>query len=77
MWIGTIAGAVFVAVGVLGAAAPAAAVPQPFAAETVEEVAVRLLVEAGTPRRVAADVISGLVRAPRNELYRGSLQRPD
>ena len=57
MWIGTIAGAVFVAVGVLGAAAPAAAVPQPFAAETVEEVAVRLLVEGGKLLVGANDVV--------------------
>jgi len=35
--------------------------------------AVRRLVEGGTPRRLAADVVSGLVRTPRNELYRGSL----
>ena len=39
--------------------------------------AVRLLGEAGAPRRVAADVVSGLVNASRNELYRGSLDRPD
>jgi 16S rRNA (cytidine1402-2'-O)-methyltransferase len=31
------------------------------------------LVEAGTPRRVAADVVSRLTEIPRNDLYRGSL----
>jgi 16S rRNA (cytidine1402-2'-O)-methyltransferase len=31
------------------------------------------LVEAGTPRRVAADVVARLTDASRNELYRGSL----
>ncbi len=39
--------------------------------------AVRLLVEAGAARRVAADVVSGLVQLPRNALYRGSLERAD
>ena len=39
--------------------------------------AVRRLVEAGTPRRLAADVVSGLVRTPRNELYRASLDDAD
>ena len=31
------------------------------------------LVEAGTPRRVAAEVVSRLTAIPRNDLYRGSL----
>jgi 16S rRNA (cytidine1402-2'-O)-methyltransferase len=35
--------------------------------------AVAELVEAGTPRRVAADVVARLTDASRNELYRGSL----
>jgi 16S rRNA (cytidine1402-2'-O)-methyltransferase len=35
--------------------------------------AVAALVEAGTPRRVAADVVARLTDASRNELYRGSL----
>jgi len=39
--------------------------------------AVRRLVEGGTPRRLAADVVSGLVRTPRNELYRASLDDAD
>ena len=39
--------------------------------------AVRRLVEGGAPRRVAADVVSGLVRTPRNELYRASLDAAD
>jgi 16S rRNA (cytidine1402-2'-O)-methyltransferase len=39
--------------------------------------AVRRLVEAGAARRVAADVVSGLVGTPRNELYRASLDRAD
>ena len=39
--------------------------------------AVRLLVGAGAPRRVAADVVAGLVQRPRNELYRGSLDHAD
>ncbi len=39
--------------------------------------AVRRLVEAGAARRVAADVVSGLVQLPRNALYRGSLERAD
>jgi 16S rRNA (cytidine1402-2'-O)-methyltransferase len=48
------------------------------AAESVDAVdAVRRLVEAGARRRVAADVVSGLVHAPRNELYRASLDAPD
>ena len=37
------------------------------------EAAVSALVQAGTPRRVAADVVSGLTGVPRNRLYRGSL----
>jgi 16S rRNA (cytidine1402-2'-O)-methyltransferase len=40
-------------------------------------VAVRRLVEAGAARRVAADVVSGLVGTSRNELYRASLDRAD
>ena len=39
--------------------------------------AVRRLVEGGAPRRLAADVVSGLVRTPRNELYRSSLDSAD
>jgi 16S rRNA (cytidine1402-2'-O)-methyltransferase len=39
--------------------------------------AVRRLVDAGAPRRVAADIVSGLVQTPRNELYRASLDRAD
>ena len=35
--------------------------------------AVAELIEAGTPRRVAADVVARLTDASRNELYRGSL----
>jgi len=35
--------------------------------------AVAALVAAGTPRRLAVEVVSGLSGAPRNELYRGSL----
>jgi 16S rRNA (cytidine1402-2'-O)-methyltransferase len=35
--------------------------------------AVADLVEAGTPRKVAAEVVSGLSGVPRNELYRSSL----
>jgi 16S rRNA (cytidine1402-2'-O)-methyltransferase len=35
--------------------------------------AVARLVEAGTPRRVAVEVVAGLVGMSRNELYRGSL----
>lgn len=35
--------------------------------------AVDLLVAAGTPRKVAAEVVSGLTGVPRNELYRSSL----
>jgi 16S rRNA (cytidine1402-2'-O)-methyltransferase len=35
--------------------------------------AVAALVEAGTPRRVAADVVSRLTDVSRNDLYRGSL----
>jgi 16S rRNA (cytidine1402-2'-O)-methyltransferase len=35
--------------------------------------AVARLVEAGTPRRVAAEVVAGLLGASKNELYRGSL----
>ena len=37
------------------------------------QAAVAELVSAGTPRRVAADVVARLTDAPRNELYRGSL----
>jgi 16S rRNA (cytidine1402-2'-O)-methyltransferase len=40
-------------------------------------VAVRRLVAAGAPRRLAADVVSELARAPRNELYRASLDPAD
>jgi hypothetical protein len=43
----------------MGAAAPAAAVAD--------------LVAAGTPRRVAVDVVARLTGAPRNALYRSSL----
>jgi 16S rRNA (cytidine1402-2'-O)-methyltransferase len=39
--------------------------------------AVRLLVDAGAARRVAADVVAELAGTPRNELYRRSLERPD
>ena len=39
--------------------------------------AVRRLVEGGAPRRLAADVVSGLVGTPRNELYRASLDSAD
>jgi 16S rRNA (cytidine1402-2'-O)-methyltransferase len=39
--------------------------------------AVRRLVDAGAARRVAADVVAELARAPRNDLYRRSLERPD
>jgi 16S rRNA (cytidine1402-2'-O)-methyltransferase len=35
--------------------------------------AVAALVEAGTPRRVAAEVVARLTDVPRNDLYRGSL----
>ena len=35
--------------------------------------AVDRLVEAGTPRRVASEVVSGLTGVPRNDLYRSSL----
>jgi 16S rRNA (cytidine1402-2'-O)-methyltransferase len=40
-------------------------------------VAVRRLVAAGAPRRLAAVVVSELARAPRNELYRASLDPAD
>jgi len=39
--------------------------------------AVLVLVAAGAPRRIAAEVVSGLARVPRNELYRGSLDHAD
>ena len=39
--------------------------------------AVRELVAAGAPRRAAADIVGRLLGLPRNELYRGSLARPD
>ena len=39
--------------------------------------AVQELVAAGAPRRTVADVLGGLLGLPRNELYRGSLARPD
>lgn len=39
--------------------------------------AVRRLVGAGAARRVAADVVAGLSRTSRNELYRASLAEPD
>lgn len=39
--------------------------------------AVRELVAAGAARRAAADTVGRLLRLPRNELYRGSLARPD
>src|SRR5262245_57833370 len=39
--------------------------------------AVRRLVAGGAPRRLAADVVSGLARTPRNELYRASLDAAD
>ena len=39
--------------------------------------AVRRLVAGGTPRRLAADVVAELARAPRNELYRASLGPAD
>lgn len=39
--------------------------------------AVRRLVAAGAARRVAVDVVAGVARTPRNELYRASLERPD
>src|SRR5262245_33234604 len=57
MLVGTIAGALFIAVGVLGASAPAEAAPQPFAAETVETVAVRMLVEGGKLLVGANDIV--------------------
>jgi 16S rRNA (cytidine1402-2'-O)-methyltransferase len=38
--------------------------------------AVQRLVAGGAPRRLAADVVSGLARSSRNELYRASLDRP-
>jgi 16S rRNA (cytidine1402-2'-O)-methyltransferase len=47
------------------------------AAAAAAAAAVRRLVEAGAARRVAADVVSGLVGTPRNELYRASLDRAD
>jgi 16S rRNA (cytidine1402-2'-O)-methyltransferase len=52
---------------VIGPGAPAG----PDAGEAARAVAE--LVEAGTPRRVAADVVSGLTGVARNRLYRGSL----
>jgi 16S rRNA (cytidine1402-2'-O)-methyltransferase len=39
--------------------------------------AVQRLVQAGAARRVAADVVAQLSRAPRNDLYRRSLERAD
>jgi 16S rRNA (cytidine1402-2'-O)-methyltransferase len=39
--------------------------------------AVRRLVAGGTPRRLAADVVSELAHAPRNTLYRASLDPAD
>jgi 16S rRNA (cytidine1402-2'-O)-methyltransferase len=39
--------------------------------------AVRRLVAAGAARRVAVDVVAGVARTPRNELYRASLEQPD
>jgi 16S rRNA (cytidine1402-2'-O)-methyltransferase len=48
----------------------------PVAAEPAREEAARAvadLVSAGTPRRVAADVVARLTDVPRNELYRASL----
>jgi hypothetical protein len=43
------------------------------AVEAVALQAVAELVEAGTPRRVAADVVARLTGMSRNRLYRGSL----
>ena len=57
MWTGTIVRTLFIAIGVLGAAAAADAAPQPFAAETVEDVAVRMLVEGGKLLTGANDVV--------------------
>jgi 16S rRNA (cytidine1402-2'-O)-methyltransferase len=53
---------------VIGAAAPAEG-----AAQTAALAAVAELVAAGTPRRVAADVVARLTGAARNALYRGTL----
>ncbi len=53
---------------VLGAAVVAGAVD-----ERAAETAVGELVEAGLPRRQAADVVARLTGAPRNRLYRSSL----
>jgi hypothetical protein len=39
--------------------------------------AVRRLVAGGAPRRLAADVVSELAHAPRNALYRASLDPAD
>jgi len=52
---------------VLGAAPPKAASGEEAAAAVAE------LVEAGVPRRQAAELVSRLTGASRNELYRGSL----
>jgi hypothetical protein len=68
MRIDTIAGTFFIAVGVLAGAAPADAAPQPFAAETAEEVAVRMLVEGGRLLVGANDIVVEL---------RPSASRPD
>jgi hypothetical protein len=57
MWTGAIVRNLFIATGVLGAAAAADAAPQPFAAETVEEVAVRMLVEGGKLLVGANDIV--------------------
>src|SRR5262245_42978564 len=48
---------VLIAVGVLGATAPARGAPQPFASETVEKVAVRMLVEGGKLLVGANDIV--------------------
>jgi hypothetical protein len=53
----TITCVVLIAVGVLRAAAPARGAPQPFAAETVEKVAVRMLVEGGKLLVGANDIV--------------------
>ncbi len=54
---------------VLGAAEPR----RTGVADTAAQAAVAELVEAGTPRRTAADVVARLTGSSRNALYRGSL----
>jgi 16S rRNA (cytidine1402-2'-O)-methyltransferase len=62
-------GEITLVIAAAGAAAPDVAV----AVQAVALQAVAELVEAGTPRRVAADVVARLSGMSRNGLYRGSL----